>query len=147
MTNCLQCQLLWLRLRAIVESGGRWGKFLSCVCAASWAATLWNNGPGISELAGEAEIIVLFGRSLAAAWMTAVAVVPLVGLLTNATWVRVFGATLGLVTWSSLLLEMIFQDGSMRPTMGACVVGILGCLNADVQLAREVARRHARGGE
>lgn len=141
MAKCLPCQLAWLRMRSIPDSAGRWGKFLSCVLAASWAATLWNGGPGISELAGEAAIIELFGRHMAALWMTIIAVVPLIGLLTNSVGLRVFSATLGLVSWSTLLLEMIFQDGSMRPTMGACVAGILGCLNADLQLARLVAGR------
>ena len=143
MRNCLNCQLVLLRARSIPDSPGRWGKFLSAILAASWAATLWNNGPGLSELAGEDAIIELFGRHLAAVWMTAVAVAPVVGLLSGVVPLRFFAATLGLATWTTLLLEMIFQDGSMRPTMGACLVGILACLNADVRLARLVAERRA----
>jgi hypothetical protein len=141
MRDCFHCQLIWLRLCSIPSSPGRWGKFLSAILAASWAATLWNNGPGLSELAGEGEIIALFGRHLAAVWMTVVAVAPLAGMLTGVVGLRIFAATLGLATWTSLLLEMIFQDGAMRPTMGACLAGILGCLNADIRLAQVVAER------
>jgi hypothetical protein len=137
--NCLPCQLIWLRLRSVPDTAGRWGKLLSAILAASWAATLWNNGPGLSELAGEGPLIELFGRHLAAVWMTAVAVVPVAGMASGVIPLRIFAATLGLATWSSLLLEMIFQDGSMRPTMGACLAGILGCLNADIRLARMTA--------
>ncbi len=141
MRDCFHCQMIWLRLRSIPSTAGRWGKFLSAVLAASWAATLWNNGPGLSELAGEGEIIALFGRHPAAIWMTVVAVVPVAGMLSGVVALRIFAATLGLATWTSLLLEMIFQDGAMRPTMGACLVGILGCLNADLRLARLVAEK------
>jgi len=143
MRNCLHCQLIWLRIRSIPATPGRWGKFLSAVLAASWAATLWNNGPGLSELAGEAAIIAMFGRHPAALWMTAVAVAPVVGMASGVVALRICAATLGLATWTSLLLEMIFQDGSMRPTMGACMAGILACLNADVRLARMIAERRA----
>jgi hypothetical protein len=136
-----QRDLIRLRLRGIPDSAGRWGKFLASVMAAFWAATLWNNGPGIDQMVGMDAIISLFGRHLAALWMTTVAAVPIVGLLTDILLLRVFGATLGLVTWTSLLLEMIFQDGVLRPTMGGVVVGLLGCLNADIRLAREVAER------
>ena len=139
MRDCLHCQMLWLRLRSIPFSAGRWGKFLSAVLAASWAATLWNDGPGLSELAGEGPIIALFGRHLAAVWMTVVAAAPVAGMVSGLVPLRIFAATLGLATWTSLLLEMVFQDGSMRPTMGACLAGILGCLNADVRLARLMA--------
>jgi len=139
MFNCFQCDLVRLRLSAIPNAPGRWGKFLACVIAAFWAATLWNNGPGLVELAGAEAIISLFGRHLAAVWMTAVALVPLVGLATDILVLRVFGATLGLVTWTSLVLEMVFQDGVLRPTLGACLVGLLGCLNADIRLAQLVA--------
>jgi hypothetical protein len=134
--------MAWLRLRSIPGSPGRWGKFLSCVIAGAWAATLWNNGPGLAELAGEAAIIDLFGRHAAATWMTVVALAPVVGMLSGVTTLRLFAATLGLATWTSLLLEMIFQDGTMRPTMGACLAGMLGCLNGDVRLARLAAERH-----
>jgi hypothetical protein len=133
--------MAWLRLRSIPGSPGRWGKFLSCVIAGAWAATLWNNGPGLAELAGEAAIIDLFGRHAAATWMTVVALAPVVGMLSGVTTLRLFAATLGLATWTSLLLEMIFQDGTMRPTMGACLAGMLGCLNGDVRLAQLVAER------
>jgi hypothetical protein len=141
MRDCFHCQLVWLRLRSVPNSAGRWGKFLSAILAASWAATLWNNGPGLAELAGEGAIITLFGRYAAATWMTAVAVAPLAGMLSGVVPLRIFAATLGLATWTSLLLEMIFQDGSMRPTMGACLAGILACLNADIRLARLVTER------
>jgi hypothetical protein len=143
MRNCLHCQLFWLRLRSIPASSGRWGKFLSCVIAAAWAATLWNHGPGLAELAGEAAIIQLFGLHAAATWMTIVAVAPLAGMLSGVIPLRLFAATLGLATWTSLLLEMVFQDGTMRPTMGACLAGMLGCLNADMRLAHLVAERRA----
>jgi hypothetical protein len=143
MRECLYCQLTWLRLRSIPASPGRWGKFLSCVIAGAWAATLWNNGPGLAELAGEAAIIELFGRHAAATWMTAVALAPVAGMLSGLIPLRLFAATLGLATWTTLLLEMVFQDGTMRPTMGACLAGMLGCLNADVRLAHLVAERDA----
>ena len=83
MRNCLPCQLFWLRLRSIPASSGRWGKFLSSVIAAAWAATLWNHGPGLAELAGEAAIIDLFGLHAAATWMTIVAVAPIAGMLSG----------------------------------------------------------------
>jgi hypothetical protein len=143
MRDCFHCQLVWLRLYSIPASAGSWGKFLSCVIAALWAATLWNNGPGIADLAGEEAVISLFGRHLAALWMTTVAIVPIIGMLSGVVALRLFGATLGLATWTSLLLEMIFQDGVLRPTMGGCLVGILGCLNADIRLAGLVAERRA----
>jgi hypothetical protein len=139
MSYCFTCDLLRLRLACIPNLPGRWGKFLACVVAASWAATLWTDGPGIAELAGVRAVIALCGLHLAALWMTMVAVVPLVGMLTGCIPLRVFGATLGLVTWPSLLLEIVVQDGVVGPTMGGCMVGLLGCLNADFQLARLVA--------
>jgi hypothetical protein len=139
MIRCFQCDVLRLRVRSIPDSPGRWGKFLSCVIAAFWAATLWHNGPGIDQIIGMDAMLGLFGRQPSALWMTAVAVVPIVGMLTDIMLLRLFGATLGLVTWSSLLLEMIFQDGVLRPTMGGCLVGLLGCLNADIRLARLLA--------
>jgi len=141
MRDCLHCQLVWLRLRSVPNSAGRWGTLLSVVLAASWAATLWNDGPGLAELAGESAIIELFGRRLAAAWMTVVAVAPVISIASGVIPLRIFVATLGLATWTSLLLEMIFQDGAMRPTMGACLAGILACLNADIRLARLTAER------
>jgi hypothetical protein len=141
LRDCLHCQLVWLRLRSVPGTAGRWGKFLSAILAASWAATLWNNGPRLSELAGEGPIIELLGRHLAAVWMTAVAAIPIIGMASGVVAIRIFAATLGLATWSSLLLEMIFQDGSMRSTMGACLVGILGCLNADIRLAQVMAEK------
>lgn len=115
MAKCLPCQLVWLRVRSIPGSAGRWGKFLSCLLAAMWAA----------------------------AWITAVAMVPLVGNLGGNEPLRVFGATLGLVSWTCLLLEMIFQAGVLRPTMGCCLIGIFACRNADIRLARLMAERQA----
>lgn len=143
MRNCLHCQLVWLRLCSIPASPGRWGKFLSCLIAATWATTLWGAGPGVAQIAGEDTIIALFGQHAAAAWMTVVAVMPIVGMVTDIIALRLFAATLGLTTWTSLLLEMIFQDGVFRPTLGSCVVGILACLNADMRLARLAAERQA----
>jgi hypothetical protein len=138
MAGCFQCELLRSRLRSIPASPGHWGRFLAGVIAAFWAVTLWDNGPGIEQLVGMSTMISLFGRTALALWMTAVAVVPIVDALTNLLPLRVFGATLGLVTWTTLLFELVLQDGLLHPATGDCLVGLLGCLNADLGLARQV---------
>jgi hypothetical protein len=138
MAGCFRCEVLRSRLRSIAASPGHWGRFLAGVIAAFWAATLWENGPGIEQLVGMGTMITLFGRTPSALWMTAVAVVPILDALTDLVPVRVLGATLGLVTWTTLLFEFVLQDGLLHPAIGDCLVGLLGCLNADIGLARQI---------
>jgi hypothetical protein len=138
-SNCPRCDRIRRRLRHIPHSSGQWGSFLAGVIAAVWAATLWNDGPGIDQMVGMGPVISLVGRRSLACWMTVVAVLPVLDALTDLVPLRVLGATLALVTWTSLLLEMLFQDGVLRPAIGDCLVGLLGCLNADIGLARWVA--------
>jgi len=139
MAKCYRCALIRRRLRRIPASPGHWGRFLAGVVAGVWAATLWANGPGVDQLAGMHAMISMFGRTPSAIWMTVVAVVPIVDALTNMLPLRVLGATLGLVTWTALLFEMVFQDGVLHPAIGDCMVGLLGCLNANIGLARQAA--------
>jgi len=137
---CSRCELIRQRLRHIPASPVHWGRFLAGVVAAVWAATLWGNGPGMDQLAGIHAVVSLVGRMPLALWMTVVAVVPVVDVLTNLMPLRVFGATLGLVTWSTLLVEMVLHDGALHPAIGDCLVGLLGCLNANIGLAHQAGQ-------
>jgi hypothetical protein len=139
MAYCSRCELIRWRLRRIPDSAGDWGRFLAAVVAASWAAALWHEGHGIGELAGIGTLVSRFGRTPVALWMSAVAMVPIVDALTDLLLLRVLGATLGLVTWTSLLFEVVLQGDGLCPATGSCLVGLLGCLNADIGLARQVA--------
>jgi hypothetical protein len=142
MTDCSRCSLVRRRLRRIPASPGYWGKFLAGVIAAFWAVTLWDNAPGVDQLAGVSAVIALFGRTPSALWMGAVAAVPIVDAMTDVLPLRVLGATFGLVTWTTLLFELVVQDGVLHPAVGDCLVGLLGCLNADIGLARQTAEAH-----
>jgi hypothetical protein len=141
MVNCCRCNRIRLRLRHIPDHPGQWGRLLAGVIAAFWAATLWRDGPGMDQMLGVGAIIALLGRRPAACWMTAIAILPIVDALIDFVPLRVLGATLALITWTSLLLETLFQDDALRPTIGGCLVGLLGWLNADIRLAGQVARR------
>ncbi len=137
MVNCSRCDLIRRRLRRIHTTPGYWGRFLAGVVAVFWAATLWDNGPGVDQLSGMSVVILLFGRTPSALWMTVVAVVPIVDALTNLLPLRLFGVTFGLVTWTTLLFETVLRDGLLNPAVGDCLVGLLGCLNANIGLARQ----------
>jgi len=108
-----------------------------------WSATLWNNGPGIPTLAGIGVFIRLFGRVPVAAWMTLVAALPTVGVASGYVPLRMFAATLNLITWSLLMAEMVFHDGVLRPTMGGCAACLVASLQADLRLAGMMAQRRA----
>ena len=80
----------------------------------------------------------LLGRVPLAVWLTAVALMPAIDVVTDLLVPRMLGVTLGLVTWTALLIETVARDGVLRPAVGGCLVGLLGCLNADIALARRV---------
>ena len=137
--TCLRCIRLRHRLRRIPASAEQWGRILASVVAAFWAAALWENGPGIGQLIGMKVMLALLGRVPLALWLTAVALMPAIDLVTDLLLPRMLGVTLGLVTWTALLIETVVHDGVLRPAVGGCLVGLLGCLNADIMLARRVS--------
>jgi len=139
MRGCLTCQLVWMRIRQIPASPGRWGKLLSCIIAAGWAASLWDDGPSVLDRTPFLAVLVqLAGERAASVWMAIVATVPVVGMLTNIVNLRIAGATLGLATWGVLLIEIALSGYLFSPAAAGCLVGVLACLNADVRLARHV---------
>jgi hypothetical protein len=140
MAYCSRCAIVRLRLRRIPASAEHWGPVLASVIAASWAAALWDNGPGVAQFDGMTAMLALLGRVPAALWLTGIALMPLVDVLTDRLLPRVIGVSFGLVTWTALLIEIVLREGALRPSVGGCLVGLLGCLNADIGLARRAGR-------
>src|ERR1700733_873095 len=72
--------LIWERAQAIPDSPGGWGRFLTSIMAAYWAASLWFGGMA-EHGTGTLEIVYLLGVRFSALWMLGVAVLPIIGLL------------------------------------------------------------------
>jgi len=131
----------WARICAIPKEAAPWGRFLSSVLASAWSAAFWMHNIKPTSMGGTGEIIATIGDRPAAVWMTAVAVVPIIGYLCSWTPLRILGAVIGLGTWLPLMVFLILTDHIYHLSFGTCVVGALGCFRADYRLIDFLQRR------
>lgn len=132
--------LIWARARSIPDGPGGWGRFLTAMVAASWAASLWFGGTA-NHGTGTVEIIDLLGYRFSALWMLAAAVLPIVGLLLMWNPFSLFAAALSEVTWGWLLVELLARGHWAHLSTGTCVAAVLACVRADFRLWQRVFER------
>lgn len=137
--RCRVCRVARFRLALIPSRPGCWGVALSCIIAAFWATELWQGGAELAGSSGAQAFAGLVGVRFAAIWMTAVAVTPLIGWLTDWLAVLIVGDTIGLIAWFAIALQLLVDGSALRIAMGGCIVGVLACVNAEIYLLRWMA--------
>lgn len=130
----------WHRLLAIHTKPGPWGKCIVCFLTFGWG---WNLEFGDQTMGGWVALDSLinhYGRHAVAAWLIAMGIIPIVGVVLNNLWINMVLAGIAMTSWLWLLFQA-FDTGSLaRAAVWTCAAGVIAFAKAEFDLVDLVVR-------